>query len=239
MAITVRNLITNALISCDAIAVGETPDDNEIFRGLQKFNDIVSQLSLSNMWSYTYNTINFTLVPGQSVYTIGPDVTNDIVIADRPNEIVRIQLNNNGVWYSLDQLSEIAFFDKTKLDNTQSSDIPYTFTYRPAYPDGEIELYPKIGTAYTIRIQTRDMKVEYTLDDELALPPGYNGYLEYALAAILAVDYGSDPSILESIAATRLGNIKRQNFQPRKLRYQMGMDRGSYDINSDTFIGGY
>lgn len=235
MPLSVRNIITNALITCDAIAIGETPEDTEIFRGLLKFNQIVSQLALDNMWAYTYNRTNYSLVGGQDVYTIGNSGGTDIV-APRPTEIVRIQLNNGGVWYSLEQYSEVEFANRTKLADT--SGVPVCFVYHSDFPDGEIELYPKPSNSYDIRIQTRDMVTEYTLDDTLDLPPGYTGYLEYALASILAVDYGSDPTALLSIATTRLANIKRQNVQPRKLRFEIGTEEGSYDINTDTFIGG-
>jgi len=238
MPITVRNLITNALVTCDAIAIGETPSDAEIFRGLLKFNDKVALMSLDNMWDYTITKTPFTLVSGQSQYTLGQEIGDDIAM-DRPTDIISLTVKNNNVWYPLKQVSAVEFENTTRLDDGSIRYLPTVYTYRPDYPSGQIQFYPAPGSAFDIEITTNAMKIEYTLDDELALPPGYNGYLEYALAALLAVDYGVDPATFVAIAQSRLAAIKRQNMQPRTLRLDpLQAGAKNYDIRTDTFYNG-
>lgn len=236
---TVRDLITSALISADAVGIEEIPDGSAIVRGLRKLNHIVQALALDNLWNYTFSTITFTSVVGQGDYTIG-DGTNPVdIIANTPQELASININRNDVWAPLELLSEMEFDSKVRLSNNNTG-IPRYAIYRREHPDGVIVLYPTPAETNNIRIRTRDMVTEFALDDVVNLPPGYEGYLETALAAQLAIDYGTPFDTLQALATSRLATIKRQNFQPLKLRLPtFDTNSGQYDINTDTFYGGY
>lgn len=242
MAYSVRDLLTNALITCDAVAVGETPDSSEIARALQKFNDRVAALSLDNLWAFTITKYEETVISGKTTYSIGTGGDFDL---PRPPEIVTITLKNANVWWPLRQESAIQFENTVRLEESIQQYIPYMYTYRATNPIGELEFYPSPGSNFPIEITVREMKTSYTLNDSLDdLPVGYVGYLEYAVASILAVDYGLDNARvgqIASIAENRLAAIKRQNVEPRKLKLEPinHLRWKNYDILSDAFYGNW
>lgn len=242
MAITARNLITSALISADAIADSETPSEGQIFRGLSKFNDRIALLSLDNLWDYTITRYNEAVVAGKATYSVGNITLTEDFELPRPSEIIAMTIKVADVWYPMVQVSPIEWEHRTKLDSSVNQSMPTYFTYRPNFPTAEIEVYPTPGANYDVRLSVREMKTEYTLDEELTLPVGYQGYLEYALAAILAVDYGADPTLtgqLSAIAGQRLATIKRQNTNSRILKCGFLPGSGDYDVRTDTFTNGW
>lgn len=238
MAITVRDLITSALITSGAIAVGESPNGAEIKRGLFKFNDKVAMLSLENLWSYTIELVNGVLEKGKDVYTVGDTIGDEDFLTPRPPEIASLSMKYANVWYQLRYVSPIDFQNMTKLDQTSDSLVPSVYTYRPDSPVGTLQFYPTPAGAYDVQISTRYMKTEYTLNDEVDLPAGYAGYLDYAMAAILGVDYGVDVTEIAGIAQARKSTLKAQNYKPRTLKmpYITG-GKDNYNIITDQFGG--
>ena len=237
----IRDLIKSALITCDAIAIGETPSADEINRGLLKFNQIIGQRLLDNNWAYTITTTLGATKAGKYQYSVGNTVGDEDFLVDRPPEVMALTIKVGNVWYDIKQLSPIEYETMTRLESSINTYRPSYFTYRPDFPVGMIEVYPTPSEAFDLRMTQRYMKSSYLLDDELNLPAGYDGYLEYALSAVLAVDYGSDASGLSQIAQSRLVVILRQNTQARSLDLPnityYGSDR-SYDILGDSFYGG-
>lgn len=237
-SITVRDLITGSYITSGDVANGEAPTDIEAKRGLQKFNDIVSSLSLDNLWAYTLTKVSGPLTSGQTTYSVGNEGGEDF-ITPRPPEIVNLNLNIGSIWYPIRQVSITEYYDTVRVNQNSNSTIPTMFAYDPAFPSGNIVFYPTPADSYQIQFTTRDMKIDYTLDDVLDLPAGYNAYLDYGLASILAVDGGVvDRADLVAIASARLTAIKTQNIQSRLLEVDRITDyRHSYNIQTDSFGG--
>jgi len=142
MAITVRDLITSALISCDCIAVGEPPNAAESFRGLQKFNDRVALLSLDNLWDYTVTLVDGATESGKAIYSVGDTVGDEDFLTPRPPEIVTLTLKQANVWYPLKQVSPTEFQNTTRLDPQLNQYTPSIYTYRPDLPVGTLEVLP-------------------------------------------------------------------------------------------------
>lgn len=233
--ITVRDLIRSAYVTSGDVALGEPVSGAEEVRALAKFNDIVSVLSLENLWAYTLTKATGPLTAGQDIYTIGNEIGDEDFLTPRPPEIVSLSLKIANVWRPLRQLSETEYYNSSRLETGTANSIPTTYTYTNGSPTGQIIFYPTPAEAYEVFLTTRDMKTEYTENDELTLPAGYQGYLEYALASVLAVDGGVvDVQSLVAIAAQRKGLIKKQNYQPRLLRTERVTDyyRG-YNIHTD------
>lgn len=237
-SITVRDLIIGSYITSGDVANGETPDDIEAKRGLQKFNDIVSSLSLDNLWSHTLTKVSGSLTSGQSIYSVGNEGVEDFA-TPRPPEIVNLNLNIGSIWYPIRQVSLTQYYNTARSQDSSGSSIPTMFAYDPAFPSGNILFYPEPSSAYQIQFTTRDMKIDYTLDDTLDLPAGYNAYLDYGLASVLAVDGGVvDRADLVAIASTRLAAIKTQNIQSSLLEIDQITDcQSGYNIHTDSFGG--
>jgi hypothetical protein len=233
----IRDLIKSALITCDGIAIGETPNNDEINRGLLKFNQIIGLRLLDNNWAYTITTTTDTTTAGKYQYSVGNAVGDEDFLVDRPAEVMALMIKVSNIWHKVKQLSPIEFETMAKLESSVESYTPNYFTYRPNYPVGALELYPTPNEAFDLRLTQRYMKSSYLLDDDLNLPVGYDGYLEYALGAILAIDYGADGSALGAIANERLAILLRQNTQARKLKLPnlLGRSNKEYNIEGDYY----
>ena len=78
---TVLDLVTEALVTVKALAVGETAKPSMSTTGLKRFNEVMEALSIQNLAVYSITQTTFPLVAGTASYTIGP---TGAVVAQRP-----------------------------------------------------------------------------------------------------------------------------------------------------------
>lgn len=232
MAFTVRNLITSALVSSGGVGIGDTPSAEETARALNLFNQQVAILSLDNLWAPTVTTVTGSFTAGQSEYTVGTTLTTEDIQTPVFNDIIALSIKDSGMWYPLKEINQVNYFNSHR---DSATDTPSMFMYQRTLPAAKLTLYRVPDASYEYSLTTNYMKTSYGLNDSLeGLPPGYTGYLEYALAALLAVDYGLDPSSLLSIAATRKAQIEIQNYEVGNLVIEQTFDKrsGRFDITT-------
>jgi hypothetical protein len=75
----------------------------------------------------------------------------------------------------------------------------------------------------------------YELDDLVTLSPAYITCMEYGLAAILGVHFGSPNEMVAGIAKSRLERIQMHNIKVPTLETDYPL-RGVYDINTDSWV---
>lgn len=80
MATTPLDIISRALKDIGALEAGETPTPEAAQDAFDMFNDLIDQWSNENQMVFNVTEIVFTVVPGQTQYTIGP-------LASTPNFI--------------------------------------------------------------------------------------------------------------------------------------------------------
>src|SRR5438093_9955105 len=68
----VLDLITAALVTVKALAVGETPGPDMTTDALDKFNDVLEALSIQNLAVYATADTVVPLEANQSAYILGP-----------------------------------------------------------------------------------------------------------------------------------------------------------------------
>ena len=73
MATTPLDIISRALKDIGALEAGETPTPEAAQDAFDMFNDLIDQWSNENMMVFNVTEIIFTVVPGQTQYTIGPN----------------------------------------------------------------------------------------------------------------------------------------------------------------------
>jgi hypothetical protein len=88
---TTNDVIINSLYLLGELGVGETPDAFMLSTGLDLLNEILDKFSSDSIYIPYLTTINFTMVPGQDVYSVSDIVAGTDIVADR---IVDLSLAN-------------------------------------------------------------------------------------------------------------------------------------------------
>ncbi len=217
---TVLELITDALITVKALAVGETAPADMTTDALTKFNDVLEALSIQNLAVYSITQTTFPLVAGTASYTIGPSGS---VVAQRPpfldTAFVRYQGTDFPVELHTDQ-------EYALLSLKSQPGIPQWMIYDAAYPNGIIVLWPVPDQPATMTIyQNTAFTPATALTDAFAMPPGYRRMIRLMLAWELSSDYpglnATELEKLQSDAAGAIALVKRNTKKSTLLRSEV------------------
>lgn len=235
---TTRELIRDALQEIGALSAGEAVSNGDAQVALARFNSLVDKWQIERLTIPTSERKTCDLVTSQQDYTIGPAVTDSIVVTVRPHYLLSatllttpttgdayetpLRLLSEGEWTAL-RIKDL------------DSDLPSHARYDPTFPAGTLSLWPVPSSA------TPDLVVYYatplaksaTLDTVLSLPPGYEEALRYNLAVRLAPVFGRAlPGVVASLAVESLAQIKRANDAPETMRVDAALlgDGGAFDI---------
>lgn len=230
MAKTARELITDALRTTGAIGQIETPSANEVVHGLGELNGLIEQLDLDSLFPYTRTKFQF-VTDGSSEYTIGNDPSADLE-HERPNRIVSCSVLIDGSFLNIQEVTIDQFYDKYKVSE---SGYPAVFSYESNYPFGSL-LFSPIPNGYTIEVRYQYKNTELGLDDEIELPAGYYGTLQYQLASIFCIHYGIQKPSIDIEAKKRLARIKRLNqANVKTMRNDFCGRKGKYNSLTDSW----
>jgi hypothetical protein len=228
---TVRDLITSALRTARAIGADQTPSENESSTGLRQLNAVLETWDVQGLMPYADQVTDSTLVAGQASYTVGP--TGDIVMA-RPNILRSVRFLFGNVWRDL-QLVSFQDWAEAELNDTLQT-LPVVAHWNPAFPNGELSVYPAPGASYPVRLVSAISVSGVDLETVLQLPPGYEPALEFELASILGgIFHIADLGDVRSEAIRRIGLVKRMRDQSRALTAWMaptGSPRGRFNMQS-------
>lgn len=189
---TARTIIRRAMQKAGILTKTEVPSADEADDALDSLNDLLGLVSNENLMLYTRRVQNFPLVAGKSSYTIG--IGGQFNTA-RPMKIASAYVRIGNIDYPLEQIRDVKYDNTIPLKTLPT--IPYGFAYDNAYPLATITLYPVPASDWQLYIRTEDMLGQFTLDEAVDLPPGWNQYLVYKLATILQPEYGQpiDPNL--------------------------------------------
>jgi hypothetical protein len=184
------------------------------------------------------------LTVGKASYTVGTDVSNDVVAAkpikvlsgytsdisasDNPMQIVTVQDYNN-------------FYDK------QTPGLPAYVAFNPgasqqAINSGTILVYPNPDAAYVLHLETDGYLTEFVnLTDTITFEPAYYEMFIYNLAVRLFRRYNTAGAMLPPdvvmIANNSLTNIKAMNAVQITANLDCpGTTTGGWDVYSDGYI---
>lgn len=209
--------ITKAMRLIGALAVGETPTSDEANTGFEMLNDILEGWSLENLAVWGAADQTFNTVQGQAVYTIGPGGNFDTV---RPVAIFGGFCNFGGVDFEI-QVIDQAAYNRIALKSQQQPIIEQMLYVNEA-PLGLLTFYPTPSTNIPVTLSIGRILTQIpTLTTPLVYPPGYSRALRYALAVMIAPEFGIEPSpTIIGIARQSLGAIKVANMGgPRTMTF--------------------
>lgn len=217
----VLDLITAALVTVKALAVGETPGADMTTDALDKFNDVLEALSIQNLAVYASIDTVVPLIANQAVYVLGPAGTGQRPLS--MNSIDSARVTYNGVDYQVAVVTDVEY---DALAVKQTTGVPCWLALDNDYPNATISLWP---VPYQAGVLTLSQRQQFTaasaLTDTFDMPPGYRRLIRLMLAWELRTDYpGLGPQELQNLKddlAGALGSVKRANIEPVLMRSEV------------------
>lgn len=183
---TARKIIRRAMQKAGILTKTEVPSSDEAQDGLESLNQILSINSNDNLMIYTRQEKIFPLVGGKASYTIGIGGDFNTV---RPMKIASAYVRIGNIDYTLYPYRDTSYDENTALKSLMA--LPsQRYVYDNGYPLGTITLYPVPTSNWNIHLRTEDELGQFTLDQDVDLPPGWVHFLTYELATILQPEYG-------------------------------------------------
>ncbi len=240
---TALDIITDALVTIGAYAVGDAINSADTTVCLSKLNDMLDSWSNESLAVIANQTQSFAMQPGVAAYTIGPTGTwgGTRPIQIDASEGAVVVIDNQGNLYLVDVVEQ----DQWNLlgnKTIETSTYPDTLFYDAQYPNGIINLFPTPSSSFTLQFQSRVQLTDFgTLNTALSLPIGYKKALQDNLALEIWSIYkpdGTDPSrTMIGKAMQSKGNIKRTNLRANPAGFDASIGASSaraYNIYSDA-----
>jgi len=215
-------LIIRALKKSGVNGVGQTPSSVDLADALDDLNDMFGQWQ-RRRWLVTDLAEVVFSSAGKQLYTVGSDVTNDIIMT-RPDRLADafIRFNPNTTTSVDSRLSIIESrqdYNEISLKGQQGTTA--AVYYDPAFPIGRLYLWPTPVANGQTEIHLFFKSQEFLtlgLNDNINLPPEYNEAMLYNLASRLRPSYQlpPDPSMI-ALAKSSLATIRKTNAQIPEL----------------------
>ena len=185
---TALRIITSALRKAGVLTMGETPAADDAIDCLEMLNDMIASWSNDSLIVYARTLESFPVVSGTTSYTIGSGGTFDTA---RPIRIISAYVRSATIDYPLQVINDENYAD---VGIKSIGGIPQFLNYTNEYPLATINLFPAPTTGYSLFLLTEKQLSEFTLNQTVALPPGWKRALIYNLAMELGPEYGQPTS---------------------------------------------
>jgi len=227
---TALDLITRSLKLANILGEGQTPSSEQATGALDTFNEMLQGWNLDSLALWATSNEDVTLIPGQSVYTIGSG--GDFAV-DRPVQINSLYQTYQGVTFRIDLINQ----DEYNLITlkTLSQPIVRYCLYVNDYPLGKMTLWPVPSVANTLTLSVdRLIATVPSVATTITAPPGYMRAFRANLAVELCPEYGREPSpALLQAARDSFADIKRGNWQPTVSEFDPAL------IGAPTGLAGF
>lgn len=231
------DIIKGALRLIGAIQTGETPEAAEANDCLEMLNQLLETLSISGLVVWDQQPQSFSLVAGQSNYTIGSSANFNTT---RPVKIRDMYVTDNGVSYPVTQITQEAY-DALSV-KTQTGPWPIYALYVNNATTGNIIVWPVPNRVTTFTLNIDAQFSALVMNDDISWPPGYSSMVKYLLALDIADDFDKDISPqLYSKAMEKKAAVMRNNTKSNTpITYDYALTGcGSYNQLITGLSGGY
>lgn len=235
MANTVRDLIKSSLKLIGAKGPGDAISADEQADALYVLNEMIDSWKTERLMVPVGTRLEFTLVPGQSVYTIGPtgdfnttrpmNIENAAIIDESGSPALEIPMDilNKDQWAAI-------------ITKQMQGTYPSKLFFLASMPLGQIYIWPAPTEAKKMVIYPLNGLSEFAgVNDLLSnLLPGMRKALRYNLGLELCPEYGIEPSLLLIKGADEGKDaVKRSNNKPVLMSANAGIGGGKqFDINT-------
>lgn len=211
---TVLDMIKNAMIDIVALAQGETPPTAESTWALSQLNMMIDSWRTRRLYVYYIAKASYPFAVSKQSYTIGRGAGADFV-ADRPVKIETANLVLSGGERQPLEVFNIEDYASLRIPVLAST--PARLYYQPTYPNGTLWPWPyPTDVAQELELFSWMQLASFaTVNDAVALPPGYELAMKLSLAEILCPGYGKAiPESLAALARQARANIMSLNSVP-------------------------
>lgn len=196
----------------------------------QELADSLEALNLmTNSWNTQYNlvyandTIDYTLVIGQSSYTIGNTTPASDINTPNPVRVTSINIANGNWDFTLNQLGADQYGILHGLDTY--SGVPTDYYISKEAPASTITFWPAPDQAYDVVLNVWKQIPEYELDDECDLPSAYLQAIKFNLAIEISPEFGVSPlQMVVKEATSSLRRVISSNTIDKPVREGLPMD---------------
>lgn len=234
---TARDLITGSLEILGVLAGGETASAEDMATGLNSLRRMLKSWSTQRLLISVVEDESFTLVDGQSSYTMG---TGGDFNTDRPMSIVRASIKPDGIETEIPiGIATVKQWAEISLKTTESS-IPQCIYPEGTNPLETVNVWPVPSGAPTLVLYSmKPLQYFDSVSETVVLPGEYEEAIEYNLAMRLAPKFAKSLSTeAMMIAVESLANVKRQNFKPSYLKSDVSGIFGTRKSNSFDYRTG-
>lgn len=240
LTVTALDLIKAAMQEIGALAMGETPSNEDSAWVLSKLQRLIDRYNARRPLVYSVNFTQFALVLNTQPITIGPGAMFDV--NQRPVDIdsISLVLNNTSptqveIWVNK---RDKDWWAQNRVKNLTST-LPTDYYYEPNWPNGNLFLWPIPSAANNLLLQYRTVLAEITnYNQPFTLPPGYWDAIVYPLAVSICPSFErqATPDLVR-LAAEALKAIEvNNNKSPRGTTGDAGMpgvgNRGDFNYYS-------
>lgn len=227
---TVTSIVKLALKDAGVIGGRETPTDDEMSDALATLNQMLAMWRTQSLSVYCQKQETIA-VTGAASYTIG---TGGDLNVERPVSVDGLFWRLLGVDTPLNQLHSFEDYQDIGVKDLQGT--PEGYYYRPAYPTGQLFVYP-IPTEGTLYLTLKQpMPVYTTINDSISLPSEYEGAIRWNLAEMLCATFGMPITVeIAKFAKQTRRALKILNTELKTMRMPDAvMTTSLYNIQTDT-----
>ena len=193
MPTLVQDFINSTLRLIRVLDSGETPTATESADALVALNQLIGSWSAAGVpiFAETHEQITLT---GAAYYPL----------ASRPVKLTAAHVNYSGIFFPVAIVTSQQW--TLPKDRSATSHFAKELYYDGGFPSGSIYLWPSPGSGSTLELFSLKPLAQFaSLSDTINLPPGYEQALRFALAGVLAPEYGSAlaPEVAASAAAAQ------------------------------------
>jgi hypothetical protein len=185
---TVREVIVDALEELRVVGATREASADDMAIGLRRLNRMIDGWNAEPMALYASGIATYTITPALQPHTIGPTAAT-WTVTQRPSSIRDANLIIDGLRYPI-WIRQADWWMNWIVQPQFTSSIPTDLYYNPAWPNGQVYLWPVPTTAYSIELLTDSVLGMWALADTLSMPPGYQEAITLTLAEKLASAYG-------------------------------------------------
>lgn len=215
MAVVALDIITSALLKCNAIGVGDTLSASEANDGLLRLNAFVDTLNARRQNIYSVPAQTFAWGIGVPSYSIGPTAPAPFNVP-RPILIQSATAVVGGVHFALD-LPDGPEWSGIPDRGTATSPKPTKLFCDYNFPNALLSIHALPQQFMTLEIFAwLALQPFATLQSPVSLPPGYQLALEWGLADQCKVEWGAPASVWGEVhgqAMAAIGNMQSLNAE--------------------------
>lgn len=188
---TALDIIRDSLIELGVYGAVDTVSAEDSALGLSRLNDLLDEWNADRRAVYDETFASYTLTPSLSPHTIGPTGAT-FTVAQRPVDVQAANIIDSSVStptvISRLTIRDAAWWAAQSVQGLEAS-VSTDLYYDPAWPNGNLYLWPVPTVAYTLQVFTRRLLSSLTLASTFTLPPAYKKAVTLSLAEELAAAF--------------------------------------------------